>query len=198
MVRAYHVILGAYGFWLPNDPRGSWSTYVGSRKLYHFGPATKTSTRRSVAAHAHNTQLRTAAKTVLLRPPVSFTGLQARSIAYGFGEFIEKNELPCFACAIMPDHAHLILGRHAYSVEQMVNLLKGAATNRMLRDGLHPFADQRDNRGKLPHCWAQSAWYVYLDTDEDIFRAIKYTNENPIRDGHKPQTWKFIHPFPIV
>lgn len=24
-----HVIFGAYGFWLPNDPRGSWSEFVG-------------------------------------------------------------------------------------------------------------------------------------------------------------------------
>jgi len=30
MVRGYHVIFGMYGFWLPNDPRGSWSDYVGS------------------------------------------------------------------------------------------------------------------------------------------------------------------------
>jgi hypothetical protein len=29
-VLAYHVVLGAYGFWLPNDPRGSWSDFVGS------------------------------------------------------------------------------------------------------------------------------------------------------------------------
>jgi hypothetical protein len=28
MIRASHVIFGAYGFWLPNDPRGSWSTFV--------------------------------------------------------------------------------------------------------------------------------------------------------------------------
>lgn len=30
MVLAYHVIFGAYGFWLPNDPRGSWSKFVAS------------------------------------------------------------------------------------------------------------------------------------------------------------------------
>jgi hypothetical protein len=28
MVIGYHVILGARGFWLPNDPRGSGSSYV--------------------------------------------------------------------------------------------------------------------------------------------------------------------------
>ena len=42
MVHAYHAIFGAYGFWLPNDPRGSWTTFVGSWELNPFGPATKT------------------------------------------------------------------------------------------------------------------------------------------------------------
>src|SRR4051812_39201122 len=30
MIVGYHVIFSAYGFWLPNDPRGSWSDFVGS------------------------------------------------------------------------------------------------------------------------------------------------------------------------
>lgn len=30
MVEWYHLIMTAYGFWLPNDPRGSWSEFVGA------------------------------------------------------------------------------------------------------------------------------------------------------------------------
>jgi hypothetical protein len=30
MILGSHVIFGAYGFWLPNDPRGSWSEFVGA------------------------------------------------------------------------------------------------------------------------------------------------------------------------
>jgi hypothetical protein len=44
MIRGYHVIFGAYGFWLPNDPRGSWSEFVGSWELFRFGAATTTDT----------------------------------------------------------------------------------------------------------------------------------------------------------
>ena len=33
MVRWYHLIISAYGFWLPNDPRGSWSDFVGAWEL---------------------------------------------------------------------------------------------------------------------------------------------------------------------
>lgn len=31
MVIGYHVIFSTYGFWLPNDPRGSWSCGVPAR-----------------------------------------------------------------------------------------------------------------------------------------------------------------------
>ena len=41
MVHGYHVIVCAYGFWLPNDPRGSWSDFVGKWELVRFGKATK-------------------------------------------------------------------------------------------------------------------------------------------------------------
>ena len=37
MVRAYHAVFTAYGFWLPNDPRGSWSDFVRSWELFRAG-----------------------------------------------------------------------------------------------------------------------------------------------------------------
>ena len=48
MVHAYHVVLPAYGFWLPNDPRGSWSEFVGRWELLRFGRATKALPRRAL------------------------------------------------------------------------------------------------------------------------------------------------------
>jgi hypothetical protein len=55
-VRAYHAIITAYGFWLPNDPRGSWSDYVRQWELLVWGEATKVTTRRSVAGRPHDYQ----------------------------------------------------------------------------------------------------------------------------------------------
>ncbi len=67
---AYHCIFGMYGFWLPNDPRGSWSDYVAAWELYRYGSATKTESRRSVAAATHDCQRRFAAKEALKFPAV--------------------------------------------------------------------------------------------------------------------------------
>src|SRR5689334_5419414 len=58
MVLAYHVIFGTYGFWLPNDPRGSWSDFVRSWELLRYGPATHVHTRRSTAYDPHDQALR--------------------------------------------------------------------------------------------------------------------------------------------
>lgn len=87
MVLAYHVILGTYGFWLPNDPRGSWSDWVWSWELFRFGgPATKVDSPHSVAHVPHDRRIRLAAKMILKYPPVRFNGTQARAVGRGFAE----------------------------------------------------------------------------------------------------------------
>src|SRR3990172_10959289 len=131
MIHGYHVIMGMYGFWLPNDPRGSWSEFVGAWELLRFGHATKTETRRSVASASHDSEARLAAKQALKYPAVCFNGIQARAIGRGFEKFATSSGLVVWACAILPDHAHLVVARHRYVVEQIANLLKGAATRQM-------------------------------------------------------------------
>ena len=52
---ALHLVWGCYGFWLPNDPRGSWSTYVGSRAIFDAaGKATTVGGTRSYAKDRHD------------------------------------------------------------------------------------------------------------------------------------------------
>src|SRR5437867_2130734 len=114
MVIAYHVIFGAYGFWLPNDPRGSWSDFVGAWELFRYGPATKVDDRRSYAHDPHDRELRLEAKNALKYPPVVIDGHQALSIAKGFAKAARKSGYIIYALAILPDHIHMILGRHSY------------------------------------------------------------------------------------
>jgi hypothetical protein len=85
MILATHVVFGAYGFWLPNDPRGSGWDFVWSKPLQRFGPATKVQDqRRSRAALPHNRELRLAAKEAIKHPAAQFTGVQAWAVARGF------------------------------------------------------------------------------------------------------------------
>jgi REP element-mobilizing transposase RayT len=192
MVIASHVIFSAYGFWLPNDPRGSWSDFVGAYELYRVGgKATKTNETRSLASGAHDRQKRLATKEVLARPPVKFTGVQARAVGRGFANYVLKSQLEIWACAIMPDHVHLVTARHRLTVEQLVIQLKGAATEKLLEEGIHPFQVSDD---RPPKCFVRGEWKVFLNHVDDVHRAIRYVENNPIKDGLRKQQWSFVVP----
>ena len=136
MVHGYHLILPMYGFWLPNDPRGSWSDYVRRWELARFGKATRNIERKEFhELTEHEIQLREVAKQTLQFPPVLLTEVQATAVGRGFATKIALSNYTVWACSIMPDHTHLIIARHSYKVETIANLLKGAAT-RELKDCL--------------------------------------------------------------
>ena len=192
MILGYHLIITAYGFWLPNDPRGSWSDFVGAWELLRFGRATKTERRQSLASRQHGIDTRLAAKKVLKYPEVHFTGIQARTIGDGFADLVQRSELGIWACSILPEHAHLVLARHRYKVEQIANLLKGAATKALIEEKVHPFEKYQTKRERLPKAWAQGQWKVFLDSKKDIFRAIHYVENNPLKEEKPRQYWSFV------
>jgi REP element-mobilizing transposase RayT len=193
MIVGYHIIFSAYGFWLPNDPRGSWSQFVGSWELFRYGPATKTTERRSLAYRHHDWERRKQAKSALKFPPVNFTGVAARAVGRGFGDYVRQAKLPVWACAILPDHVHMVVGRPNMPVEQLVIQLKGAATRQLEREGVHPLAAWKGPDGRMPKCWVRGQWKVYLDA-QDVPRAIQYVQDNPLKEGKKKQGWSFVVP----
>jgi REP element-mobilizing transposase RayT len=191
MILASHIIFTGYGFWLPNDPRGSWSDFVRCWEIFMAGgPATTIDERRSVAARPHDAAARRKVKEALQYPPVRFDGHQALSIAKGFAAAVEESEYSVYACSILPDHVHLVVARHTRPPKRIAGHLKGRATQQMAEDGRHPF--QHVARTPLPMPWAQHAWAVFLDTHEDVRRAIKYVEENPVKMGLKRQRWSFV------
>ena len=180
---AYHIVLGAYGFWLPNDPRGSWSRVVASSELLQYGPATKVTTLQSVAHRPLDPAWKQHAQTALKHEPAVFDAPQILAIGHGFGNAITEGKYVCFACAILPEHVHVVIGRHARSVGQIVGHLKSAAT-RSLRT-MRPWPADRP-------VWAENCWKVFLDNAADVQRSVAYTNENVVRAGKPPQDWPFV------
>jgi len=187
MAIAYHVTLGLYGFWLPNDPRGSGSRHVGSRRLLEFGEATKTTDRRSQARVVHDAKLRRLAKRGLKYPPVCLSGRQARAVGRGFAQACAEGEYDVYACSILPDHVHLVVGRHARRLARVVGHMKARATQRLKAEGLW--------RGDGCHVWGGPGWCVYLDTPEEVRQKIAYVEANPAKEGKPRQRWTFVKPF---
>ncbi len=187
MILAYHVVISAYGFWLPNDPRGSWSDFVRRWELLRFGPATKVSDGRSRARDEHDQALRQAAKRALQFPPVVFDGHQALAVSRGFAQACEESGYLIHECSILPEHIHLVVGRHERHVERIAGHLKTRAHQSLKKEGLW-FKDNRP-------VWGRNCWKVYLDSVEGVRKAIEYVKQNPVREGKKPQKWSFMSPY---
>jgi REP element-mobilizing transposase RayT len=194
MVIAHHVILSAYGFGLPDDERGSWSEVVRRYELLRFGEATKTDARHSVGGLPIDWALRDAARAALMYQPVSFTGRQAWLIARAFADGVRRSGYVILACAVLPDHVHLVIARHTYPIEQVANRLKGAATRALAEAEAHPLAPHRTRAGKIPSPWAQSLWKVFFNTPGDVERSIRYVDDNPEKSGLPRQRWSFVTP----
>jgi len=195
MIEGYHCILGTYGFWLPNDPRGSWSDFVGSWNLYRIGGrATHTNARRSRASVAVTTgdrQRDSSARSRMRFPPVVFDGRQARAVGKGFSIAGRAAGYQIHACAIMPQHVHLLVGRSRNEISLVMGSLKRFATMELYRQGLHP--SQRGSPAGSP-VWARGGWSVYLECT-DIVRVVRYIEENPIHEGLPAQQWSFVTPW---
>ena len=185
---ATHLIWGCYGFWLPNDPRGSWSKYVGSRLIYDAGgKATTVSTRRSLAKDPHDRERRQATKAALLDPPVRLSGGAAREVAHAIADAAAYRGVAVLALAVMPDHVHAVVGRSELSPFELIETFKSRATRRLNECELAP------RPGKKP--WVRGGWNVMLCNDSEVERAVRYVEENPVRDGLRRQRWSCVEPW---
>ena len=192
MVHAYHLIFGTYGFWLPNDPRGSWSDFVGKWELVRFGKSTRSTERRELTEEERQQQR--LAKQQLKYDEVTLTGEQALAAANGFKHVINNNHIHAWACSIMPQHVHMVLARHNASIEQTVIRLKSEATKQFVSQNIHPMEKYR-NDDRVPRPWSRGCWKVYLEDEQSIFDAIDYVKQNPLEEDMPAQNWSFIRPF---
>lgn len=189
-VIGFHIIMTYYGFWLPNDPRGSGSWEVWAQHLRPFGPATHVSSEHSVARVPHDREIRRRAKEALKYPAVMLDGERALSVGNGFKSYFIAHQLPCYACAIMPEHVHLVIPQSGKSIEKIMIELKTAAVKQLLADGLHPFQEYAERGEKLPKLWARDGRHRFLFTDADMRGRIGYVEKNPTfggihdRNGH--------------
>jgi REP element-mobilizing transposase RayT len=175
MIIAYHAIFTTYGTWLPNDPRGSFSREIYSEQLRAVGVI-----KYGRQNPPHREQLMkfwTAASSYLSRPPFFIDDNRRPIIAAAFGKVVGRLGIEIPACAIMNDHVHVLVLQSRYSVEYLVNQLKGAATKAL----------------KLKYTpWTRGCWKVFITDTEVLQAAAKYIQANPVSAGLAPQSWDFI------
>jgi REP element-mobilizing transposase RayT len=193
MILGYHIILGTYGFWLPNDPRGSYSKHVWSPDLAKHGPATTVKTKHSRAADPHDIPKRLRAKRDLKFPEVFLSGVQAQELALGIGEAVSKYDFQLLAFAILEQHIHCVARSSSMQSEAIVKQMKRYAGNRLSRSGKNPLASFREeNNNRIPSVWARGFWKRYIDSEDQLLNTIRYVEQNPIKEGKRAQYWSFV------
>ena len=181
MIIAYHAIFTTYGTWLPNDPRGSYSKEVYNEQLRMLS---RIKYGRQNPPPAKDLLLRfwTAATPHLTRPPFFIDENSRPIIAAGFSRVFQRLGIRIPACAIMNDHAHVLILRSKYRIEYLVNQLKGAAT-RALKLKQTP--------------WTRGCWKVFINNPAALLAAADYIQANPTCAGLSAQNWDFITPLPV-
>jgi REP element-mobilizing transposase RayT len=191
MIHAYHATFGTYGSWLPNDPRGSASTFVGGEKLHNIGGRADRNKRTSYEhLDAHEQRRQELLQTQLARQQVTLNESQMNAIASAFAQFVTENYLQVWAAEILPCHVHMVFARCNRKSESVIDKLKQHTHKRIITRGIQPVGCTLEKS-----IWADGRWIVYLDKEQSIESAIAYVVNNPIEEGRLMQNWPFVVPF---
>lgn len=182
MVAGYHLIWTAYGFWLPNDPRGSTSSTIQSIAIARLGELHYGRKRIQPAGKVIR-QFYEAAGPILKHELRTISNAETSAIADAFGNVIRDRNYTCYACAIMPDHVHLLIRKHRDQAVDMIENLQSASRTAVIELG---------ERASDHPVWCVSGWKVYLDTRDEIERTIHYIEENPGKARMPIQSWAFV------
>jgi len=185
MIIGYHLNWTAYGWWLPNDPRGSMSTTINRDVLKELGEIHHGRKRIQPASRKIRAFYQRA-ENLLHYPLLKLTDDETQAIATAFSQTIRQERYTCYACAIMPDHIHLLIRKHRDRAEQMMEKLQLASCIAV--------REARD-RDKFHPVWGGCGWKVFLDSIEDIRRTIRYIEENPTKARLVGQSWEFVSPY---
>jgi REP element-mobilizing transposase RayT len=124
----------------------------------------------------------------LLRHPLLTFGENERlQIGKAFADVIETERYTCYACAIMPDHVHVLLRKHKHSAETMIESLKQGSRTQLV-----------ESRCRLVDhpTWSEGGgWKVFLDHPDEVRRTIPYIENNPLPLGEEAQSWPFVTPY---
>ncbi|HEV2295053.1 MAG TPA: hypothetical protein VGR35_14455 [Tepidisphaeraceae bacterium] len=181
----YHLIWTIYGYWLPNDVRGSSSKTIRKDLLKDLGELHRG--RKKIQPLRHDLlKFFDNARERLEFAVREFSAAEIACIAKAFGGTINACRYTCWACAIMPDHVHLIIRKHKHTAELMLANLQRESHLALREAGLfdvqHPV-------------WGGPGWSVFLDHPDDVWRTIEYVEKNPLEIGLPKQVYFFVKPY---
>jgi REP element-mobilizing transposase RayT len=182
IIIAHHLIWTVYGWWLPNDPRGSGSREVAADILKPLGELHRG--RKKIQPTGEDIRAFYAdAESLLKFPLLKFGSSEIAAIARAVEATIEHYKYTCYGCAIMPDHVHILIRKHKYLAEEMMGHFRNAGRAAVVGSCEWPSEHPVFGGGE---------WKVFLDNPEEVRRTIRYIEENPGKGRIPSQEWNFV------
>lgn len=183
----HHLIWTLYGHWLANDLRGSGSNELRQDKFAELGPVHHG--RKPEELQPSRKELRDFYKEA--EPLLSFPRFwldTAKRQAFGnvIGEVVKAQSYTVWACAVLSNHAHLVIRRHRDDALKMWHTFADAIC---LRHREFP-----DVGGQHP-VFSDRPYKVFLRNPLKVRTRITYVERNPEKEGLPRQHYSFVVPY---
>jgi REP element-mobilizing transposase RayT len=183
----HHLIWTLYGHWLANDLRGSGSQELYDDKFAPLGPIYHG--RKPKHLQPNRAELRKfhrQAEPLLNFPRFWIEDAKRQAIAKTFARVIAERHYTVWACAILSNHAHMVIRRHHDDALAMWRAFADA-TRLILRE----YSDV----GSQHPVWSTRPYKVFLRTPDEVRGRIVYVEGNPDKEGLSAQRHDFVQSY---
>lgn len=118
---------------------------------------------------------------------LTFSLSDVEHLAKVFGNVIEQQGYTCYACAIMPDHVHMLIRRHRDKAETMIDNFRDAS-----RTALY---EAKIRHAPHPVWTAGRGWVTFISSKQQFINEIEYIRRNPLKIKWPEQRWSFVKPY---
>jgi REP element-mobilizing transposase RayT len=187
MIIGHHLIWTLYGHWLANDLRGSGSRELYNEKFAKLGPIY----HGRKPKHWQPSQAELKAFHREAEPLLNFQRFwiddaKRQAIGRTFGQVASDKGYTVWACAILKNHAHMVIRRHRDDALRMWHAFADSS-----RLSLHEFGNVN---GKHP-VWSTRPYKVFLRTPDEVRGRVTYVERNPEKEGLPEQRYDFVQSY---
>jgi len=100
-----------------------------------------------------------------------------------FAEVVAKQGYTVWACAILSNHAHMVIRRHRDDASAMWHNFAEATRLRLREEA---------SLGAEHPVWASRPYKVFLRTPHEVRTRISYVERNPEKEGLPRQQYDFV------
>jgi hypothetical protein len=181
-VIALHLVMHGYGHWLANDPRGSGSRELREDKFADLGPV-HIGRKRVQPPKEDLRDFYREAETRLEYETLWFKEPARTVIACALEQICKQRNYTAWACAVLPNHAHVLLRIHREKGDLMWEHAAVAARDALWNAGLvtrgHPV-------------WSNRPYVVFKTSVAMVRNCVKYIEDNPPKHNLPRQVYPWV------